>query len=342
MTNGKNGMSLLVTLPEPRQTSTHVESDKLAPKISAPESSMIRVIGAQGGSVEALLYHDTIPKESKFAELFTAKKEVRLVQCLSTEIMVECGSQNRILVFPVPVNGAMAKTRIARKSQWIEVTVPLVKLGALSNLVNRLSPKLSLRAGLENVALGPRVCIDQQASVSLHGNGNWLRDNFGYTFSAADINAIVKGPRERRGKLGKQIVDFKQTQTMIFTLFPGWNLQAPGLKYQGCSLYTSGLKSCAAVFYFDCLRHDGGTGSIFLDGWSIRLDMSPYETNKRGFHIIELSDHELPLWQAMIPVYAERCRVGWTHRQSCAYDKCQTKESSVAGAVCACGDGKAT
>ncbi|KAF1844445.1 uncharacterized protein K460DRAFT_358043 [Cucurbitaria berberidis CBS 394.84] len=250
------------------------------------------------------------------------------------------------LQFPVPVVGNNSKTRIARKSSYVEVEAPIHAKTWLSFpafISSRISDSgKTCLSNMHTLSLDKLPVLDTTNKTQLE----WLTTH---------TSGMLSG-RERRlreeSKASTRIstvdtadarVSFKDSLFSLFMRFTG--LQGDQSKVFGLNDPTGG--GVHILIFVSCMRLDIGSQTVVLDTAVLPLTKSLVSKigsflaaiSNRGFCSIKVDGKELDLWRQILPSFAERCRT-WEHRSSCDYTNAKSQRTKEANDVfCSCGRG---
>ncbi|KAJ7864797.1 hypothetical protein B0H14DRAFT_430125 [Mycena olivaceomarginata] len=324
------------------------------PLRSAPSTSP-RVPSAPGQIGSQSPIGANFNEECDLLESFSAKIDVEdeqakatlqssgtvVVQQISSGIVqLALGGRTQAVNFPVPVAVGRHRLRVARKSLWIEIIVPLrtslaqggINVDPFPIAVHDLVPWSVHRVNLERLpVLNLKTC---QLNT-------WLNPHVAGAFSE----------REARAKKKKEVDALMFVKDSIISII----IHASGTQSKGSSpqpvfaLRDQATNSWDTVLFVDRLRFDLSAHTVVCDGFVLPLSF------ERGFKIqqglsklipemrgIPLEPGELASWKQLLPVLVERCRT-WTHRDSCQYvveGRVPLTTEIEAIPLCACGEGR--
>ncbi|KAK6065235.1 hypothetical protein SCUP234_12650 [Seiridium cupressi] len=252
-----------------------------------------------------------------------------------------------VLNFPFPVVQSSVKTRIARKSSYIELVAavdtdktvlwsamhPSIRTGGSSGIV------------LWNI---PYLYLDKQPMLDTtqHHRLSWLTTHVSMMFSARQ-RFLRDNPFAPAGPAERTRVELKDS---LFSLI----MHYTGLQGQQ-----------ASVFGINCREQGGVNILLFVSG--IRLDLSnrtlvldsavlplydalmpritsflQHLTESGRLCQILASEAELRLWKLLLPLWVERCRV-WSHEKNCEFvpsgEESPLSMEKGKKLLCSCGEG---
>lgn len=329
------------------------------------------------GTITAITGHADF-KSPKAKALLEDKTPITLAQASEFTIDVKLGDGKLVipLHFVAPVSKNAAKTRIARKSGYVEVVASLLtdpstatmladylfpsvivpRPSSTTTSTAKLAQSLICSLNMPNISLDtlPILDIDNKKA------NNFLVTLTSFMFSARE-KRIRKANNSASGGSGGSAsapaptprLNFKDS---LFTLF----MVASGAQGEQTGLFTLSHPSRGGVhmlFFVSALRLDGASASVVLDAAVLPLtrdqvadEASPLRAS--GFLAslatlencaITVDDAELTLWKKALPAMAERCRT-WTHGPTCEYARPSAaiplSLDDGAPLLCSCGAGR--
>jgi len=294
-------------------------------------------------STSHLQQHIDFPRGSPESKALSTGSVVKVVEASPSTVTLHVGSSPiRTVYYPFHVQGSQSKVRVARKSSWVEVEVPIHTAPAADTFDSWT--QLLLPKGQPPVLWSiPRINLAIQPKISLPPGANqpWLTAFLGLSLSDSE---------HRLSKLNQVTTispkyDFKQSLNTMLGAFAGLHPQSPSASNV---FQLSVEKSCHTIILANALRHDLDLGSIVLDAWVVPLTISRvYELNnalalmqqKQPVGII-LSREESVLWKRLLPALAERCRT-WSHKSCCEYlhGGVPLSTADEKPSLCSCGQG---
>ena len=288
--------------------------------------------------------HMGFPKDSAESKALSSGAEVMVVEHSPNTLMLRIGSSlTRQVVFPFPIQGSHSKTRIARKSSWVEVTVPIFT--ALDGDRFDSWTQMRFETGRPPLCWSiPRVRLEAQPLVSIpkKGDSSWLRTFMGTTISDAETPVSSSD----QGMTTNARYDLKQSLGTMFLSFAALNEKYSGQK-KTFQLALPELGVHTTIFATK-MRFDLDLGSLVMEAYVIPFTtkrvkelLRPLEALQKTEPLsIRVSNDETTLWKRMLPALAERCRT-WNHKSSCEYQAKGAPLSTEAGKspLCSCGEG---
>lgn len=309
----------------------------------------------KSGSIVSLIGRATITSDDG-KRLLQEKVLITTHQTSPFTIDIVFGERAMVhtLVYRVPVTQENSKTRIARKSSYVEVVAVLAEPAVSSCLEDYIFPTVLDRGKapgtLVPVTLNiPHLNLDSLPIID-------TMDKRSIRF-LSHLTSLTFSNRERR--LRKEVMsatetspapsvrfEFKDSLHTIFMVSSG--LQGGQTGLFSLSHAKTGIHM---LLFVSALRLDGANASVALDAAVIPMTKDMLQDKDLGAFLLLLrtlelcaltmDDAELVLWKKTLPALAERCR-SWSHAADCEY--------AVSGAVpvslepgrpvlCGCGAG---
>ncbi|KAF8341942.1 hypothetical protein F5887DRAFT_364133 [Amanita rubescens] len=254
-------------------------------------------------------------------------------------IQVTVGSHSQTIVYPFPVDSTNCKTRIARKSSYVEIDVkisgPSEKLGIKLPII-RQNKKLSLwnihYLDLERVpALD--LSSNRLSFLELH-----IRSSFSYRerqLLETENPIFLKGGLDLITRVKRNIRDLV--------------VMSSGLKEERSSvLCLSNFRNDVYTLIFvNNVRLDLASHAVTIDACVLPLtnDVMSHLSNAikgaaKGARLMQKPD-EVRAWKHLLPAFTERCRK-WSHTANCEYLSrgIPVSEEINQSPLCSCGQGK--
>ena len=270
---------------------------------------------------------------------------VETVQTSPFRFTETLGSKPLTLDFPAPVKALQQKTRIARKSSYIEVEAPLADATIWKSFPSFVYPTF-LCSGTPSAWNSSYLNLDRLPAIdpAKKSELQWL-----HTHASGMFNT-----RERAQKNGSVVAGSKTDARMafkesLFTMFMAFTaLQNQQARLFSLNHTTAG--GVQALIFVSNLRMDLANHTVVLDAAVLPLtqDLVPrissflVALSKLNLCHITVDSEELTLWRQALPALVERCRT-WEHRADCEY----LPESSIPlsvesgqSVVCSCGNGR--
>lgn len=257
------------------------------------------------------------------------------------------------LTFPAPVLQDGSKSRIARKSCYIEITAPLAEPSAHPTILEahllHATSNPSPQQPPTTVNM-PHINLDTLPILSLSDKS---RIQFMTT-----LTSLMFSTRERRLREAQALsrskkaassprLDFKESLFTIFMLTSGLQGGETGL-----FAFTRGDEGIHMLLFVSAIRLDGAHGGVVLDAAVLPFTKRLIRSGELAEFLIMLrtlecctltvGEEELALWKKALPALAERCRT-WSHESGCEYYETGKVPVSLADGdhvLCSCGQGK--
>ncbi|KAF8141264.1 hypothetical protein EV363DRAFT_1391738 [Boletus edulis] len=223
------------------------------------------------------------------------------------------------IYFPLPVDVANSKLRVARKSMYVEIIAPLARsmriqneCGAAKRFFTVLDDGVPTSGDVRSVNLDR--CPPFKPSKSL-GTLEWLVPHVSLMFSNRE--RIV---REKKSTSPQDtFVDLKDS---LHTLL----LSAAGVQGPVQSVFALQSTSTGdflAVILVANLRLDVSSHTVLADAWVAPGTITVRDTLRHlrtTFDVvaIKIDPDESEAWRYLLPLLVERCRT-WKHKSSCEY-----------------------
>lgn len=266
---------------------------------------------------------------------------IRTTQTAPCDFILTLGEINTVvpLIFPLPVDESQSRTRIARKSSYIEVEAsifPTAWMKFPEFTTSRLkSVTTPLLMNVHALDLDLLPILDRARSKELE----WLNPHVSGMFSG----------RERKIRANSTLSDTRTSwKDSILSLFGHYT----GLQGEQTSVFGLTLPDAGGIqilIFVSCLRYDLGSQTVVLDSAVLPLTMELMPelleflnaiTGKVRICQIKVDAEEIGLWRQLLPSLAERCR-NWQHSSSCEHENATRQPTAHENQVfCSCGCGR--
>jgi hypothetical protein len=321
-----------------------------SPSPEGKEIALVKVtahVDAQTHNITALASRADIISDVVKAALQHGGK-VKIEQTSPFQSILTISDEHRILLdFPMPVVSSSAKTRIARKSSYVEIIAPLLKATDFNSFPTFMHHML-LEGGLPVLYNMPRVDLDGMAVVDITQPSKlgWLQTHISLMWSERE-----KALKMESFPSPDLRVNFKEGLFSLFMMFArahDCEKQIDRSRIFGINDPKNG--GIHMVIIVSSLRLDGANGTAVLDAAVIPLTPSvasktgPWITSLAPYDVIvniKVDAEEMALWKILLPGYAERCRT-WSHKASCEYTRQNAIPVSLkfgTSPLCSCGNG---
>ncbi|KAI8932270.1 hypothetical protein NX059_010471 [Plenodomus lindquistii] len=242
------------------------------------------------------------------------------------ELVLTIGKKfKQVLALPLPLHTASSKTKIARKSSWIEYTAPVASVKDLSlradsvfrSFVNQESQPVLESLHYVHVDALPKLQLNAPLS------------------EIAWLTAVVSP------KVTMSTAEFKQYQMMLAmdaVMLPGrlgikeslQSMYAHIFSLEGVArgqVFQLGTSATSfGVLYVDAVRMDVSNQTTLLDaaffphqgGPEILTVDNILQGRGKTYIGIKVQKDEASFWKHLLPAFAERCRQ-WKHKDICEY-----------------------
>jgi hypothetical protein len=285
--------------------------------------------------------------------LVKRETEVTMRALGATTIDVVIGFLDPLIAkLPRPVVIDRIRPRVARTSSWVEVVCPVEELPLQNEDPGMVFP-ISLDKGriaipicwtMPYINLSKLPCLDYDKKTEMQ----WLIKHCSLMFSTRE--QAIRSAATTVISSGDVRVDFKEVIHSM--MMQTTNLQ--GAKSKLFRLAEVGNEANHILIFISSLKLDLANRTIVLDAAMLpvskalmqeRLMQAFVETmGSQPIVQVPLTGPAWSLWNAILPVFAERCRT-WAHKsQTCEYNIRNSIPPKVAeigeSPLCSCGKGK--
>ncbi|PIL27082.1 hypothetical protein GSI_10221 [Ganoderma sinense ZZ0214-1] len=278
---------------------------------------------------------------------------------------VAFGSLAQTLVYPLPVVGSQRRVRIARKSSYIEVVVP-VGIPFLQPDGYKMDPFPVVHVGQALAAWNlHRVPLERLPVLNITPSNaaavaKWYNPHVVSQMSARESAFTLRVPKQRDTVDSDVLASIKDTIYSIMVHSASPSTQARGAVFalhEGSEASTSP----GMLLFVDKLRLDVAAHTVVCDAFVLPLLGSPdcmrairpllvqllASDRPQGVTNIRMhgGETEMRVWRLLLPALVERCRTSWTHGANCecaATGKIPLELERDGGGdpLCSCGRGK--
>ena len=315
-------------------------------KSSSQKQNSIQTLAMMNANHRAthLQSHMGFSKDSSESKALTDGAAVTVIEHSPNTVMLAIGSSlKRKVVFPFPIQASSPKIKIARKSSWIEIAVPIFTATDADRfdswtqmIVESSRPPLCWSIPRVNLELQPLAEFPKKADSS------WLRTFMGTTLSDAEkpLSSL------NQATTANTKYDLKQSLGNLFLSFAGLNENhsSPSRTFQ-LALETTGVHT---LIFATSIRFDLDLGSVVMEAYVVPFTIPRVKELFQPLNALQgtqprcirVSHEESILWKRMLPALAERCRT-WNHKSSCEYQRSGAPLSIEEGKspLCSCGEG---
>ncbi|KAI6007655.1 hypothetical protein F5J12DRAFT_912959 [Pisolithus orientalis] len=244
---------------------------------------------------------------------------ITAVQLSPDKAKLQVGEYQRVVSFPLPVDIADAKLRVARKSKYVEVIAPMaLTLGVKEERNITGSFKTAFDSGVPTLWGMHRVNLDRCPSFKLSQSQNafdWFGAHTLHMFSEREHTSRVQ--RALLGRIPDTITSLKETLRTLFHLATGLG----GETHAEFALCNPSKGDLYAIILVTGIRLDLAAHTVVADSWIIPKSDKLQDKLRReipSLVLIKTNDHGSEAWRHLLPLLIERCRT-WKHKASCEY-----------------------
>ena len=331
---GPDGFGALL-LEEAPSTSSPTDEDQ-----NGTKTSMALEVDPQTNAITNMIGRVNFTSGPK-RQALQSKESVQVYHRSALTVDVVVGNLDPItLNFPVPIQKDKAKTRVARKSCYIELDAPpadpattpsdldAANAGIVTPFYTSLFRYSESSRPLPTTHTIPHLNLDSLPILD-------LSDRDSIRFLTSHVSLIFSA-RERRlrheAETAKPDIDASSAARLnfkesLFTMF----MLASGLQGDQTGLFGISVPDKGGVHVLvlvSAIRLDGAAASLVLDAAVLPLTNDIVSGNKLQDFLLALQaleictltvdEAELALWKKVLPSFAERCRA-WPHRKGCEY-----------------------
>lgn len=252
--------------------------------------------------------------------------------------------------FPVPVTQAGSRSRVARKSGYVEVIAPVASSKDSEILSDFIYPTKLDRQGLPAALNASHMNLDALPVLDVEQKDKmqWLVTLASLEFSPREKK--IRDQADNKDGISENLrVNFKESLLTMFMLASGLQGGQTGM----FAINHPDKGGIHMLIFVSAIRLDADNSSVVLDAAAIPFTNQLIASgNMEQFLLlirtlecatINVNDAELILWKKAIPALVERCRT-WSHRSDCEYKRRRaTVPLSIEPGyqvVCSCGNGK--
>ncbi|RDB24852.1 hypothetical protein Hypma_007901 [Hypsizygus marmoreus] len=303
----------------------HVELDEQCELVS---SLTIR-ISVENEQVQALLRSAAVPE---------------MVQISACTMRVSIAGFIQNVLFPFPIIGSQHKLRLARKSLYIEVVVPVSGPFKPDGMMLNPFPVVSSSQtfnpwSIHHVNMSRMPTLD----ITVPKISQWLNPHIGASMSTRERSL-------RKRDTNDMLMSVKDTILRIF--FGSAGIQGPVKRV--FAIADGPTKNCDTIIFVSELKFDLHSHTVLCDGYVLPLTHALLEKMETPFsQLIKKGDivrfgtreGEMRAWKLLLPALVERCRTSWKHGENCEYrgqGKVPLTDMMEMDPLCSCGRGKDT
>jgi hypothetical protein len=261
-------------------------------------------------------------------ETLPANSMVSVKQTSPCTVTVTYGSAHCLCQFPYPVNGQESTVRVARKSGWVEVSVPLAvpkkpdggySNGPIPLVCSVDSQPCSWNLPTINFNRLPRVDITNPKNIQ------WLDAHLIHIISDQDGEKLDDPPLHLETKI-------------MFSAFIRSFVGLAGPKERIIGISHDG--ELEVVFFIMGLYMDSASHTVVVDAYCLGdapENIARFSNQRLNIKDLEAHPGLIKVWKSALPAMIERCR-DWEHKETCEF------KNDIHGAemrwMCSCGMGK--
>lgn len=260
---------------------------------------------------------------------------VTLSDITPCSVLLNIGEFSHRLIFPYPIDEAKATTKIARKSLWIQVSVPVSSTLKPGGYDASPFPVMTSQDQQPVIWSLPRINLSTLPRVKCTIPG-WFNLMQQQLFSA----------REKL-QLSTQEYPTNDFPSILFRMKCNTGeLMIQMYTQKVCGFFVEGVNGFGdLLFISNGLRHSRETHSVVFDGWvvsDLRNEGLSIPFDGPMMMALPITRSEHILWKKIMPAAVESCRREWKHNASCAYRNAQAPLSIEphVSPICKCGEGK--
>lgn len=248
--------------------------------------------------------------------------------------------------FPVALLESSLKTKIARKSSYVELISKVADGADWPSLRSFMYPvfldsEIVTAWNMPYLNLQSLPILDTRQQARL----DWLTTHTSMMFSTRE-RSLRNNPSQQAHVEERTRVEFKDSLFSLFMHYSG--LQGQRAEVFGINCPTDG--GVHILLFVSSLRLDLSNRTVVLDAAALPLydalmpriaSFLQTLTSKGGLCQIYATEAEMRLWKQVLPAFVERCRV-WSHKSNCWYLTEQRVPLAVEKGrrlLCSCGDG---
>ena len=265
----------------------------------------------------------------KGRRLLTEKAPITLRQSSPFSIDIVFGKKKDETIYtiqyPTTVTTVGSKTRIARKSGYVEVLAKYPTHGVTPALADLVFPS-TLSPDAVPVPLNlPALNLDSLPALDLSDEAanKWITTLTSFQFSSRERGEREQA-NEKTGMTNSTRVNFKESLFSMFMTSTGLQGGQTGL----FALNQPGEDGVHMLIFVSAVRLDCASNSVVLDAAVMPMTTDMLKNPEiEGFLLLlrtleicslDVDEDELKTWKKALPAFAERCRT-WEHLPTCEY-----------------------
>ncbi|KAJ7237440.1 hypothetical protein B0H12DRAFT_1138805 [Mycena haematopus] len=281
-------------------------------------------------------------EDTEAKKLFGSGTTPEISQVSPCVMKLAIGKHAQNVVYPIPIMGSQNKLRLARKSSYIEVIVPISGPFKPGGMKTNPFPVVATNTNPHpwnihrlNLAVLPLL------NIKTPSQKKWLNPHLASMLSARE-HALRKAHED------DALMRVKDTLNTIFVESSG---AQGGDVRRVFNLVEKDSNNCDTVIFISNHKFDHSSHTVVCDGYVLPLTkrllaniQSPFNrlVQTNTMRSIGASKVEIEAWKGLLPALVERCR-SWTHSDKCEYISQGRVPLSVEmehDPLCSCGKGK--
>ncbi|KAA1466961.1 hypothetical protein DENSPDRAFT_862780 [Dentipellis sp. KUC8613] len=250
---------------------------------------------------------------------FQAGSNPTVVQTSACTMQITLAGNDQDVIFPFPISGSKHRVRLARKSLYIEIVVPVAGLFREGGFKLNLFPVVQEGSSINpwnihrlNLFRSPRLNLSEDGV-----NMGWLKTHASTMMSHRERSL-------RKTHANDALMLIKDTLHSIILRSAGIDVDHPQRLF---ALLDKPTRDVDTFFFVNDLHFDLASHTVICDAYV--LSLKPQLMQKIDAPFRELLTHkivhipayegEMRAWKQILPAFAERCRVSWQHGSNCEY-----------------------
>ena len=303
---------------------------------------------------------DTMAKAS-----LTNGAAVSISQISPRVIQISIGSHLQTITYPFPINSSDSKTRIARKSAYVEVGTCADMILQIYSRSLQVDVKISGPLEKLGMSLKPFLVIQQDKILSLWNIHyldlerlpaldlsdssmlSFVKMHIDMSFCDREHRLCVAEAEGRRQTSDLDVIT-RVKQSLHHLVLNSCGLK-PGEKMCPVVGLTDPVKGIFTLIFINAVCLDLASHTVVLDTCVLpltedlgsRLINAIGRVNAEGLMQTLTEPDEIKAWQHLLPAFTERCRK-WSHTPNCEYlsSGIPVSEKIYQSPLCTCGRGK--
>ncbi|KAI6043438.1 hypothetical protein EDC04DRAFT_2651237 [Pisolithus marmoratus] len=266
--------------------------------------------------IQSLTAHVDITDPAGQASL-TSGCAVTVEQLSMNTAKLHVDQYQHTISFPLPVDATNAKLRVARKSKYVEVIVPMtltLNVKEESDVAGKF--RTTFDGGVPTLWSVHRVNLDRCPSFKPSRSRKafeWLERHIELIFSQRERR--LRAQSTIPGSIPDTFMNLKDSLYTFFITATG--TQGPTTRTEFALLDPEENRCYATILVTD-VRLDIGSHTVVADSWIVPWSKDVQDKVKREVLCIKTDAYESEAWRHLLPLLIERCRT-WKHKPGCEY-----------------------